>query len=273
MDEADRQRAAAGTYGRIALDVSRSNPNVVYAQIEAGSGGGAARLAAAPATGAAAAAEAAVAAEAAGGGRAGAYDWCNNAGPGRGCGGGRGGRGGGAGHDESHAARGRRQSLGHFPLRQQGRRGRSSATATRGRCTSARSASIRSNDKNDLRRRLPVAKSLDGGKTFATLDDAGGFFNMGEDQHAIWIDPKNGNHIMRGNDGGLDISWDQGKTWEFVRTMATALAYWVTADMGHPYYVYTGLQDNDSWGGPSATRGRIGITNKTGSASPGGDGF
>ena len=59
---------------------------------------------------------------------------------------------------------------------------------------------------------------------------------------------------MIGNDGGLDISWDQGKTWDFVNTMATALAYWVIADMRRPYYVYIGLQDNGSWGGPSATR-------------------
>ena len=57
---------------------------------------------------------------------------------------------------------------------------------------------------------------------------------------------------MIGNDGGLNISWDQGKTWDFVNTMATALAYWVSADMRRPYYVYIGLQDNGSWGGPSA---------------------
>ena len=36
------------------------------------------------------------------------------------------------------------------------------------------------------------------------------------DQHAIWIDPQNPKHLMIGNDGGLDISWDQGKTWDFV---------------------------------------------------------
>ena len=69
------------------------------------------------------------------------------------------------------------------------------------------------------------------------------------------------------------VTWDQGKTWEYVRTMATGLAYWVTADMGHPYYVYSGLQDNDSWGGPSATRGRIGITGQDWFHLTGGDGF
>ena len=64
---------------------------------------------------------------------------------------------------------------------------------------------------------------------------------------------------MRGNDGGLNISWDQGKNWEQVLTMATGLAYWVAADMRHPYDVYTGIQDNGGWGGPSATRSRVGI--------------
>ena len=78
---------------------------------------------------------------------------------------------------------------------------------------------------------------------------------------------------MEGNDGGLDISWDQGKSWDFVNTMATALAYVVTADMRHPYYVYIGLQDNGSWGGPSAVRGRGGIMNSDWFGIGGGDGF
>ena len=153
-------------------------------------------------------------------------------------------------------------------------RGRSSATATRVRCTSASCASIRRNDKTIYVAGLPVAKSLDGGKTFATLDAAGGNGEPGHvDQHAIWIDPKNPKHLMIGNDGGLDISWDQGRTWDFVNTMATALAYVVTADMRHPYFVYVGLQDNGSWGGPSAVRGRGGIMNSDWFGIGGGDGF
>src|SRR5207249_8295104 len=118
------------------------------------------------------------------------------------------------------------------------------------------------NDKTIYVAGLPVSKSLDGGKTFASLDDGGGNGTPGHvDQHAIWVDPKNPKHLMIGNDGGLDVSWDQGKSWDFVNTMATALAYWVSADMRHPYYVYTGLQDNGSWGGPSATRSAHGTLN------------
>src|SRR6476646_6666320 len=55
--------------------------------------------------------------------------------------------------------------------------------------------------------------------------------------------------------------------------MATALAYFVTADMRRPYYVYIGLQDNGSWGGPSALRGRGGIMNSHWFGIGGGDGF
>src|SRR5213079_3586052 len=48
---------------------------------------------------------------------------------------------------------------------------------------------------------------------------------------------------------------------------------WVTADMRRPYNVYIGLQDNGSWGGPSATRGRGGIMNSDWFGIGGGDGF
>ncbi|MEA3247915.1 MAG: hypothetical protein U9Q74_17335, partial [Gemmatimonadota bacterium] len=121
---------------------------------------------------------------------------------------------------------------------------------------------------------LPWAKSTDGGKTFATLDAAGGNNTSGHvDNHAMYIDPKNPRHLMIGNDGGLDISWDQGHTWDYVNTMATGLSYWVSADMRRPYWVYTGLQDNGSWGGPSGVRGQDGITNSHWFGIGGGDGF
>jgi hypothetical protein len=106
-----------------------------------------------------------------------------------------------------------------------------------------------------------AAKSLDGGRTFITIDEGLGFGNQTVDQHAYWIDPANPNHVLRGSDAGFAVSWDQGATWEYQRTMATGLAYWVTADMHRPYNVYSGLQDNDGWGGPSATRSRVGIRN------------
>jgi photosystem II stability/assembly factor-like uncharacterized protein len=283
-----------GTYGRIALDVSRSNPNVVYAQIEAGQVGqpqttqrndpGAATEstptppnvpAPPPATPQAAAQAAGQRGGAAGGGGQGRgggtqYNWCNNAGPGRGFGG----RGGEAPPATQTAPPLDPSRGGLFRSEDKG------ATWTHISNCNARPmyfSQVRvdpSNDKVVYVAGLPWAKSLDGGRTFATLDAAGGHGSPGHvDQHALWIDPKNPKHLLIGNDGGFNITWDQGKSWDFVNTMATALSYWVSADMRRPYYVYTGLQDNGSWGGPSATRTGNGILNSDWFGIGGGDGF
>ncbi|HEX3702638.1 MAG TPA: hypothetical protein VHU82_04865 [Vicinamibacterales bacterium] len=289
-----------GTYGRIALDVSRSNPNVVYAQIEAGETGTPEKTpaveagAATEATPAGAAAvtppgagrgrgQAGVAAPPAApaaGGRGGpSFDWCNNGGPTHGYQAGRGGGGGGGRAEQQPPP-------GWTPPALDPKKGGLLRSDNKGQSWTLLSncdarpmyfSQLRvdpTSDKTIYVAGLPVAKSLDGGKTFATLDAAGGNESPGHvDQHAIWIDPKNPKHVMIGNDGGLDISWDQGRTWDYVNTMATALGYVVTADLRHPYYVYVGLQDNGSWGGPSAVRGRGGIMNSDWFGIGGGDGF
>lgn len=111
-------------------------------------------------------------------------------------------------------------------------------------------------------------KSVDGGKKFEGLN------NMGHvDNHAIWIDPANSQHVMYGNDGGLDVSYDGGETWEAVRMWAAGLAYGVSADMRHPYNVCVGLQDNGSWCGPSSVRTSGGIRQWMWQSVGGGDGF
>ena len=94
-----------------------------------------------------------------------------------------------------------------------------------------------------------VHKSTDGGASFETLQGYGHV-----DQHAVWIDPTDDDHIMIGNDGSIDITWDQGETWEALRTWAVGQPYHASADMRRPYYVCTGLQDNGSWCGPSSVR-------------------
>ena len=116
---------------------------------------------------------------------------------------------------------------------------------------------------------LNFSKSTDGGRKFTSLQPG----IAHSDHHAIWIDPKNGNHILIGNDGGLDVSYDQGATWEFINTIPAAQFYAIAADMRKPYYVYGGLQDNGSWGGPSQTRNQAGITNADWFRTGGGDGF
>lgn len=114
----------------------------------------------------------------------------------------------------------------------------------------------------------PFHKSTDGGKTFRVVQGI-----AHSDHHALWIDPKNPRHLMLGNDGGLDVSYDQAETWEFVNTIAVGQFYAISADMQKPYYVCGGLQDNGSWCGPSATRSSNGITNADWFRVGGGDGF
>ena len=114
----------------------------------------------------------------------------------------------------------------------------------------------------------PFFKTVDGGKTWRTVQGI-----PHSDHHAIWIDPKNGNHLVIGNDGGLDVSYDQGDTWEYVNTVAVGQFYAISADMRKPYFVCGGLQDNGSWCGPSATRSSNGILNSDWYRVGGGDGF
>jgi photosystem II stability/assembly factor-like uncharacterized protein len=114
----------------------------------------------------------------------------------------------------------------------------------------------------------PFFKTVDGGKTWRTVQGI-----PHSDHHAIWIDPKNGNHLVIGNDGGLDVSYDQGDTWEYVNTVPVGQFYAISADMRKPYFVCGGLQDNGSWCGPSATRSSNGILNSDWYRVGGGDGF
>jgi len=93
------------------------------------------------------------------------------------------------------------------------------------------------------------------------------------DHHALWIDPHNPQHLMDGNDGGIDITYDQGAHWRSIKHMALAEVYQIGYDMREPYYVYCGLQDNGVWGGPSNSLDTAGIINEDWNSVGGGDGF
>jgi len=90
--------------------------------------------------------------------------------------------------------------------------------------------------------------SSDGGKTWSQV---GG---LHPDFHAMWIDPANKNRFYVGQDGGASLTYDHGKTWVFFDNISAAQFYAVSADLRDPYYVYGGLQDNGTWGGPSMSR-------------------
>ncbi len=112
--------------------------------------------------------------------------------------------------------------------------------------------------------------SEDGGKTWRNLGERAKHV----DNHALWIDPANTEHLVVGCDGGIYISWDRGAHWSFVQNLPVAQFYRVAVDTGKPFYtVYGGTQDNASVGGPSRTWNASGIVNADWFITHGGDGF
>lgn len=111
--------------------------------------------------------------------------------------------------------------------------------------------------------------SEDGGRTWT------GQFSRAPhaDTHGIWINPNDSNHIIQGNDGGINISFDRGRTWDYSNTVPLGTFYEVGADNSLPYKVCGGLQDNNTWCGPSMTTNPQGISNSDWYVVGGGDGF
>jgi photosystem II stability/assembly factor-like uncharacterized protein len=92
-----------------------------------------------------------------------------------------------------------------------------------------------------------VELSTDGGKTWKKMDKE----NVHADHHIAWINPNRDSHIIIGNDGGCNITYDNGEHWFKANTPPVGQFYSVAVDMAKPYNVYGGLQDNGSWFGPS----------------------
>ena len=92
-----------------------------------------------------------------------------------------------------------------------------------------------------------VVRSDDGGKTFTSLAAD----NVHVDHHALWVSPSRAGHLVNGNDGGVNVSYDDGQTWFKANTPAVGQFYFVQTDNAEPYNVYGGLQDNGVWVGPS----------------------
>ena len=115
-----------------------------------------------------------------------------------------------------------------------------------------------------------VDMSEDGGKTFTTLLPYSG---VHPDHHAWWIHPDNPDYMIDGNDGGLNITRDGGKSWRFIPNLPVGQFYHVNYDMDIPYNVYGGMQDNGSWIGPSYLWQQGGIRNHEWQELYFGDGF
>ncbi len=94
---------------------------------------------------------------------------------------------------------------------------------------------------------VPILKSKDGGKTFLSIDAE----NVHADHHALWINPKLEGHMINGNDGGVNITYDDGENWIKNNSPEVGQFYTVNIDFEEPYNVYGGLQDNGVWVGPN----------------------
>ncbi|MSR73856.1 MAG: PDZ domain-containing protein [Planctomycetes bacterium] len=128
-------------------------------------------------------------------------------------------------------------------------------------------------DPEDAQRLWVLGTSLywseDGGKSFKN----NGAPRVHVDHHALWIDPADGRHMLLGNDGGVCVTWDRGKNWEFESTLPIGQFYALALDNRTPYRIYGGLQDNGSWCIPSRSRSSAGVGTDQVCRIGGGDGF
>ncbi len=92
---------------------------------------------------------------------------------------------------------------------------------------------------------VPILHSGDAGATWTNINGE----NVHVDHHALWINPKNNGHLINGNDGGINISYDHGKNWIKCNSPAVGQFYYINIDNAEPYNVYGGLQDNGVWKG------------------------
>lgn len=101
---------------------------------------------------------------------------------------------------------------------------------------------------------VPLLKSKDSGSTYSRIDKG----NVHVDHQALWVDPNDGQHLLLGNDGGLYESYDEGTNWHHINNTSVGQFYTVNVDMAKPYNVYGGLQDNGTLVGSSKS-----VPNKT----------
>jgi photosystem II stability/assembly factor-like uncharacterized protein len=113
--------------------------------------------------------------------------------------------------------------------------------------------------------------SDDAGQSFSAVFNEDFGLSVHPDHHALWINPRNSDELLDGNDGGVYKSLDRAVHWRFLSTLPVAQYYHVSSDMADPYNVYGGLQDNGTWMGPSRYPG--GIANRHWKVIGGGDGF
>ncbi len=94
---------------------------------------------------------------------------------------------------------------------------------------------------------VPIIRSDDGGATWTNIGGA----NVHADHHDLYVSGTRPGHLINGNDGGINVSYNDGETWFKANTPSVGQFYTVQVDDATPYRVYGGLQDNGVWVGPS----------------------
>ncbi len=118
-----------------------------------------------------------------------------------------------------------------------------------------------------------LSVSKNGGKSFESAMESFMGMTVHPDQHALWIDSDNPKHMILGTDGGVYVSYDRGGKFRHISNIPVSQFYHVSFDLLNPYNVYGGLQDNNSWYGPSRSITSGYILNRDWKAIGGGDGF
>ncbi len=132
---------------------------------------------------------------------------------------------------------------------------------------------IRVDPKNENRLyniKQTITMSEDGGNSFKTIIPYSGIH---PDHHAFWINPLDPNLIIDGNDGGIGISRDRGRNWNFNELIPVGQFYHIAVDNKIPYNIMGGMQDNGTWRGPAYIWRGGGIRNYYWDNIGGGDGF
>ena len=109
---------------------------------------------------------------------------------------------------------------------------------------------------------VPILSSDDGGKTFYNIGRSqvqDSYYSVVHaDHHALWINPNRKGHLIDGNDGGVNITYDDGKHWMKNNSTPVGQFYAINVDYEELYHVYGGLQDNGVWKAPHTTTDHTG---------------
>ena len=82
--------------------------------------------------------------------------------------------------------------------------------------------------------------STDGGRTFESSNAPHG------DHHDLWIAPEDNERMIIADDGGAQVTFDQGENWSTYHNQPTAQFYRVVTDNSFPYRIYGAQQDNST---------------------------